>query len=71
MTTPIKPEIVTLKALCAELKVEPREARERLRAAARDTKKFPHLGKDHKPRAEWAWTKGSPAHADAVRALKA
>ena len=40
---PAKPtiEMVTLKQLCAELKVDPREAREKLRLAVRDTKKNP------------------------------
>ena len=35
---PAKPtiEMVTLKQLCTELKVDPREARERLRLAVRD-----------------------------------
>jgi hypothetical protein len=33
------PEITTLKALCAELKIDPMEARERLRDAVRDPKK--------------------------------
>jgi hypothetical protein len=31
-------EMVTLKQLCTELKIDPREAREKLRLAARDTK---------------------------------
>lgn len=53
------PEIVTLKQLCAELKLDPREARERLRSAARDPKKHPELAKLHKPRAPWNWIKGS------------
>ena len=38
-------DIITLKQLCAELKIDPREARERLRAAARDAKKHPELAK--------------------------
>ena len=48
---PAKPaiELVTLKQLCAELRVDPREARERLRLAARDAKKNPELAKSHKP----------------------
>jgi hypothetical protein len=39
---PAKPaiEMVTLKQLCAELKVDPREARERLRLAVRDVRKI-------------------------------
>ena len=40
---PAKIEMVTLKQLCAELKVDPREARERLRLALRDAKKNPEL----------------------------
>ena len=32
-------EMVTLKQLCVELKVDPREGRERPRLAVRDTKK--------------------------------
>ena len=36
-----KTEMVALKQLCAELKVDPREARERLRLAVRDAKKNP------------------------------
>ena len=38
---PAKIEMVTLKQLCAELKVDPREARERLRLAVRDAKEKP------------------------------
>ena len=41
------PEIITLKALCAEMKIDPKEARERLRDAARDPKKYPELAKSH------------------------
>jgi hypothetical protein len=41
-------EMVTLKQLCAELKIDPREARERLRLAVRDAKKNPELAKSHK-----------------------
>ena len=37
---PAKIEMVTLKQLCAELKVDPREARERLRLAVRDVRKI-------------------------------
>ena len=48
---PAKPtiEMVTHKQLCTELKVDPREARERLRLAVRDAKKNPELAKAHKP----------------------
>lgn len=61
-------EIITLKQLCAELKLDPRECRERLRAAVRDAKKFPELAKVHKPRTPWQWTKGSASESE-VRAM--
>jgi hypothetical protein len=62
-------EMVTLKQLCAELKVDPREARERLRLAVRDTKKNPELAKSHKPGHTWEWLKNSPALKEARTAL--
>lgn len=62
------PEIITLKALCVELKIDPKEARERLRDAARDPKKYPELAKSHKPRAPWQWLKQSAGEKE-VRAL--
>ncbi|HCL62603.1 MAG TPA: hypothetical protein DIC31_09035 [Rhizobiales bacterium] len=52
-------EMVTLKQLCAEPKVDPREAREKLRLAARDAKKNPELAKSHKPGHTWEWPKNS------------
>lgn len=51
-------DIVTLKAICDELKIDPREARERLRAAASDAKANPELAKARKPRTPWQWVKG-------------
>lgn len=63
-------EIVTLKQLCAELKLDPREARERLRAAVRDAKKHPELAKMHKPRTPWSWVKGSEGEKDARVVVK-
>ena len=62
-------ETVTLKQLCAELKVDPREARERLRLAVRDAKKNPELAKSHKPGHGWEWPKGSVALKEARTAL--
>lgn len=59
------PEITTLKVLCAELKIDPKEARERLRDAVRDQKKYPELAKLHKPRAPWQWLKGSAGEKEA------
>jgi hypothetical protein len=65
-------EMVTLKHLCAELKVDPREARERLRLAVRDAKKNPELAKSHKPGQHgWEWPKNSPALKEARAALSA
>lgn len=62
-------EIITLKQLCTELKVDPREARERLRAAASDAKKHPELAKMHKPRTPWQWVKGSKLEAEVKKIL--
>jgi len=58
-------EIVSLKQLCTELKLDRREARERLRIAVRDAKKYPELAKAHQPGASWEWVKGSPAEKEA------
>lgn len=63
-------DIITLKQLCTELKINPREAREKLRAAARDPKKHPELAKLHKPRAPWSWVKGSAGDKAARQVLK-
>ena len=60
---------VSLKAICAELKVEPRVAREKLRAAVREPKKYPELAKGRKPRQPWEWAKGSIAEKEARAAL--
>lgn len=65
----MKTEIITLKQICKELKLDPREARERLRTAARDTKKYPELAKSHKPRTPWRWVKGSSAEQEAKKLL--
>lgn len=63
-------DIVTLKAICDELKIDPREARERLRVAASDAKANPELAKARKPRAPWQWVKGSAAEKEARRTLQ-
>ncbi len=63
------PEIITLKDLCTELKMNPREARLKLRAAARDPKKHPELAKAHKPRTPWRWAKGTAGEKEARNAL--
>jgi hypothetical protein len=51
-------DIITLKALCEELKIDPRE---RLRAAVSDAKANPELAMARKPRAPWQWVKESAA----------
>jgi hypothetical protein len=62
-------ELVTLKALCTELNVDPRQGREKLRAAVREPKTSPNLAKAHKPRQAWEWAKGSNAEKEARAAL--
>lgn len=62
-------DIITLKALCEELKIDPREARERLRAAVSDAKANPELAKGRKPRKPWQWLKGSASESEARKAL--
>jgi len=63
-------DIVTLKDLCEELKLDPREARERLRTAAGDAKANPELAKARKPRSPWQWVKGSAAEKEARLTLQ-
>ena len=63
-------DIITLKTLCEELKIDPREAREKLRAAVGDAKANPELAKARKPRTPWQWVKGSGAYKEALVALK-
>ena len=64
-------EMVALKQLCTELKVSPREAREKLRLAVRDTKKNPELAKSHKPGQAWEWPKNSLALKEVRAAITA
>jgi hypothetical protein len=68
---PPKPAVVSLKAICAELKVDPRLAREKLRIAVREAKKYPELAKAHKPRSAWEWPKGSQVEKEARQAISA
>lgn len=63
-------DIITLKALCEELKIDPREAREKLRTAVGDAKANPELAKARKPRAPWQWVKGSAAEKEARQNLQ-
>lgn len=66
-----EPEVLPLKALCNELNIDPRLAREKLRIAVRDAKKYPELAKAHKPRTSWEWPKGSPLEKEARAVLLA
>jgi hypothetical protein len=68
-TKPAVEPKVSLKAICSEMKLDPRIAREKLRIAVREAKKFPELAKAHKPRSAWEWPKGSPAEKEARIAL--
>ena len=64
-------ELVTLEQLARELKLPPRDARMLLRLAAKQTKLYPTLGKDHVARQPWQWTLGSKALEEARKALSA
>jgi len=66
-----KPAIVTLDQLAKEMKVAPRDARMLLRLAAKQTKQYPNLGKDHVARQPWQWAPGSKALDEARKALSA
>ena len=66
-----KPTIVTLEALAKEMQTSSRDARMLLRLAAKQTKLYPTLGKEHVARQPWQWTPGSKALDEARRALKA
>lgn len=66
-----KPTVVTLEELAKEMKVAPRDARMLLRLAAKQTKQYPNLGKDHVARQPWQWTAGSKALEEARKALNA
>lgn len=65
------PEMVTLDHLAREMKMSPRDARMLLRLAAKQTKLYPTLGKEHVARQPWHWTPGSKALEEARKALSA
>ena len=69
--TPEKPnvEMVTLDQLAREMKMPPRDARMLLRLAAKQTKLYPTLGKEHVARQPWSWAPGSKALDEARKAL--
>lgn len=60
---------VTLDQLAREMKMSPRDARMLLRLAAKQTKQYPNLGKDHVARQPWQWVPGSKALEEARKAL--
>lgn len=66
-----KPELVTLDQLARELRMPPRDARMLLRLAAKQTRQYPNLGKEHIARQPWQWEPGSKALEEAKKALTA
>lgn len=66
-----KVEMVTLEQLAREMKMPPRDARMLLRLAAKQTKLYPTLGKEHVARQPWSWAPGSKALDEARKALSA
>jgi hypothetical protein len=66
---PDKPPVIALDQLAREMKVSPRDARMLLRLAAKQTKLYPTLGKDHVARQPWQWTPGSKGLEEARKAL--
>jgi len=66
-----KVDMVTLDQLAREMTIPPRDARMLLRLAAKQTKLYPTLGKDHVARQPWQWTPGSKALEEARKALSA
>lgn len=63
--------MVTLEQLARDVKMSPRDARMVLRLAAKQTKLYPTLAKDHVARQPWQWTPGSTALDEARKALAA
>jgi hypothetical protein len=61
--------VITLSDLCKELKHDPKLARAKLRAAVKDAKTYPALGKSHTARKAWEWGKDSPALAEARKVI--
>ena len=64
-----KPELITLDQLARELKMTTRDARMLLRLAAKQTRQYPTLGKEHVARQPWQWEPGSKALEEAKKAL--
>jgi len=68
-TQSAEPAAVTLEELAKERNISPRDARMLLRLAAKQTRIYPHLGKEHVARQPWQWTPRSKALEDARKAL--
>ena len=68
-TTDPAPNMVKLEQLAREANVTPRDARMLLRLAAKQTKQYPNLGKEHVARQPWQWTTGSKSLDEAKKAL--
>lgn len=66
-----KSPLVTLEQLAREVNLPPRDARMLLRLAAKQTRQYPNLGKEHVARQPWSWTPGSKALEEARKALTA
>jgi len=62
-------KFVPLKTVCAELNVDPRQARIKLRKAVHDKKNYPDLAASHAHHARWEWEQGSKALEDVKRAV--
>ena len=70
-TPTTKPAVVSLEQLAKEMKISPRDARMLLRLAAKQTKQYPNLGKEHVARQPWQWSPGSKGFEEARKALAA
>jgi hypothetical protein len=68
-TTANKSALVTLDQLAIEMKISPRDARMLLRLAAKQTKEYPNLGKEHVARQPCQWTPVSMSLDEARKAL--
>lgn len=64
-----KASLVTLDQLAQDMKLPPRDARLLLRLAAKQTKQYPNLGKEHIARQPWQWVRDSKALDEARKAL--
>ena len=69
MTDKKTPVIITLETVCAEIGIDPREGRKRLRYAVKDAKAYPQLAANHVGGGAWEWPEGSPQLVEAKKAL--